>query len=64
MHLVVTRAGEPVESASAAESEIDVTVFEEDLGLDLPEGSIIFYADKVYTDYEVLLEEAGSRLKA
>ena len=65
VHLVVTGAGEPVEFALAAGSEGDITIFKE-LGLDLPEGSIIF-ADKAYTDYdyEDLLEEAGGlHLKA
>ncbi|MBA3701730.1 MAG: IS982 family transposase [Rubrobacteraceae bacterium] len=64
VHLVVTGAGEPVEFALAAGSEVDVTVFKE-LNLDLPEGSIIC-ADKAYTDYEYedLLKEAGLHLKA
>lgn len=64
VHLVVSGAGEPVEFALAAGSEADVKVFKE-LGLELPEGSII-YADRAYTDYdyEDLLEEAGLQLKA
>jgi hypothetical protein len=64
VHLVVTGAGEPVEFALAAGSEADMTIFKE-LGLDLPEDSII-YADKGYTDYdyEDLLEEVGLHLKA
>ena len=64
VHLVVTGAGEPVEFAVAAGSEVDVSVFK-DLELDLPEGSIIL-ADKAYTDYdyEDLLEEVGLHLKA
>ncbi len=64
VHLVVSGAGEPVEFALEAGSEADVRVFK-NLGLDLPEGSIIL-ADKAYTDYdyEDLLEEAGLRLKA
>jgi hypothetical protein len=64
VHLVVNGAGEPVEFSVAAASEADVAVFKE-LGLELPEGSII-YADKGYTDYdyEDLLEEVGLHLKA
>jgi hypothetical protein len=64
VHLVVSGAGEPVEFALEAGSEADIRVFK-NLGLDLPEGSIIL-ADKAYTDYdyEDLLEEAGLRLKA
>ncbi len=64
VHLVVTGTGEPVEFALAAGSVADITVFKE-LGLELPEGSII-YADKGYTDYdyEDLLEEVGLHLKA
>jgi Transposase DDE domain len=64
VHLVVTGAGEPVEFSLVAGSEADVTVLK-DLGLDLPEGSIIL-ADKAYTDYdyEDLLEEVGLHLKA
>ena len=62
MHLVVTGAGEPMQFSLAAGSKADVTVFE-DLGLGLPEGSII-YADKAYTDYEDLLEGVGLHLKA
>jgi DDE family transposase len=64
VHLVVTRAGEPVEFSLEAGSEADVTVFKE-FDLDLPEGSIIC-ADKAYTDYdyEDLLKEAGLYLKA
>jgi len=64
VHLVVSASGEPVEFALEAGSEADVTVFK-NLGLDLPEGSIIL-ADKAYTDYdyEDLLEEAGLHLKA
>lgn len=64
VHLVVNGAGEPVEFSVAAASEADVKVFKE-LGLELPEGSII-YADKGYTDYdyEDLLQEVGLHLKA
>lgn len=64
VHLVITRAGEPVEFALAAGSEADVTIFK-DLELDLPEGSIIC-ADKAYSDYdyEDLLSEVGLHLKA
>ena len=64
MHLVVSGRGEPVEFALAAGSEAAVKLLKE-LGLDLPEGSII-HADKGYTDYhyEDLLEEVGLRLKA
>jgi Transposase DDE domain len=64
VHLVVTQAGEPVEFALEAGSEADITVFR-NLGLDLPEGSII-HADKGYTDYdyEDLLQEVGLHLKA
>jgi hypothetical protein len=64
VHLVVTGAGEPVEFSVEAGSEADVRVFK-NLGLDLPEGSIIL-ADKAYTDYdyEDLLEEVGLCLKA
>jgi hypothetical protein len=65
VHLVTTGAGEPVEFSLAAGSEADVSVFKEDLELDLPEGSTIL-ADKAYTDYdyEDLLEEVGLHLKA
>ncbi len=62
VHLVVTRAGEPVEFSLVAGSEADVKVFKE-LNLDLPEGSIIC-ADMAYTDYEDPLEEVGLHLKA
>lgn len=64
VHLVTTKAGEPVEFCLAAASEADVSVFKE-MRLDLPEGSII-HADKGYTDYhyEDLLEEVGLHLKA
>ena len=65
VHLVVSGRGEPVEfSLVAAASEADVKLLKE-LGLDLPEGSIIC-ADKGYTDYhyEDLLEEVGLHLKA
>jgi hypothetical protein len=64
VHLVVSSKGEPVEFSLAAGSEADIAVFKE-LGLELPEGSIIC-ADKGYTDYhyEDLLEEVGLRLKA
>ena len=64
VHLVVSGRGEPVEFSLAAASEADVKLLKE-LGLDLPEGSII-YADKGYTDYhyEDLLEEVGLHLKA
>jgi hypothetical protein len=64
VHLVVSASGEPVEFALEAGSEADVRVFK-NLGLDLPEGSIIL-ADKAYTDYdyEDLLEEVGLHLKA
>jgi len=64
VHLVVTGAGEPVEFSLAAASEADIAVFKE-LGLDLPDGSIV-YADKGYTDYdyEDLLKEVGVHLKA
>ncbi len=65
VHLVVSSKGEPVEFSSlAAASETDIAVFKE-LGLQLPEGSIIC-ADKGYTDYhyEDLLEEVGLHLKA
>ena len=65
VYLVVTQAGEPVEFSLAGGSEADVSVFKEDLELDLPEGSIIC-ADKAYSDYdyEDLLEEVGMLLKA
>jgi hypothetical protein len=49
VHLVVSGKGEPVEFSLAAASEADVKLLKE-LGLDLPEGSII-HADKGYTDY-------------
>jgi hypothetical protein len=64
VHLVVSGEGEPVESSLAAGSEADIAVFKE-LGLELPEGSIIC-ADKAYTDYhyEDLLEEVGLHLKS
>jgi DNA-binding MarR family transcriptional regulator len=65
VHLVVSSRGEPVEFSLAAASEADVKLLKE-LGLDLPEGSIIC-ADKGYTDYhyEDLLKEAGGlHLKA
>ena len=64
VHLVTTRAGEPVEFSLAAASEADISVFKE-MSLELPEGSIIC-ADKGYTDYhyEDLLEEVGLHLKA
>ncbi len=65
VHLVVSGDGDPVEFALEAGSEADVTVFK-NLGLDLPEGSIIL-ADKAYTDYDyedLLEEEAGLHLKA
>jgi hypothetical protein len=64
VHLVVSDKGEPVEFSLAAASEADIAVFKE-LGLQLPEGSII-HADKAYTDYhyEDLLEEVGLHLKA
>ena len=64
VHLVVSSKGEPVEFSLAAASEADIAVFKE-LGLQLPEGSIIC-ADKGYTDYhyEDLLEEVGLHLKA
>ena len=64
VHLVVSGRGEPVEFSLAAASESDVKLLKE-LGLDLPEGSIIC-ADKGYTDYhyEDLLEEIGLHLKA
>jgi hypothetical protein len=64
VHLVVSGEGEPVEFSLAAGSEADIAVFKE-LGLELPEGSIIC-ADKGYTDYhyEDLLEEVGLHLKA
>jgi hypothetical protein len=64
VHLVVSGEGEPVEFSLAAGSEADIAVFKE-LGLELPEGSIIC-ADKAYTDYhyEDLLEEVGLHLKA
>jgi hypothetical protein len=44
VHLVVSGRGEPVEFSLAAGSQADVKVLEE-LGLDLPEGSII-HAEK------------------
>ena len=52
-----------MEFSLAAASEADIKVFKE-LGLELPEGAII-YADKGYTDYhyEDLLEEVGLHLK-
>ena len=61
---MVSGKGEPVEFSLAAGSEADIAVFKE-LGLELPEGSII-HADKGYTDYhyEDLLEEVGLHLKA
>jgi hypothetical protein len=64
VHLVVSGEGEPVEFSLAAGSEADIAVFKE-MGLELPEGSIIC-ADKAYTDYhyEDLLEEVGLHLKA
>ena len=64
VHLVVSGRGEPVEFSLAAASEADVKLLKE-LGLDLPEGSII-HADKGYTDYhyEDLLKEVGLHLKA
>ncbi len=64
VHLVISGEGEPVEFSLAAGSEADIAVFKE-LGLELPEGSIIC-ADKAYTDYhyEDLLEEVGLHLKA
>lgn len=64
VHMVVTRAGEPVEFSLAAGSESDITVFKR-MELDLPAGSIIL-ADKAYTDYdyEDLLGEVGLDLKA
>ena len=64
VHLVVSGKGEPVEFSLAAGSEADIAVFKE-MGLELPEGSIIC-ADKAYTDYhyEDLLEEVGLHLKA
>jgi hypothetical protein len=64
VHLVLSGEGEPVEFSLAAGSEADIAVFKE-LGLELPEGSII-HADKAYTDYhyEDLLEEVGLHLKA
>ena len=53
-----------MEFSLAAGSEADVKLLKE-LGLDLPEGSII-HADKGYTDYhyEELLKEVGLHLKA
>ncbi len=62
--MVVSGEGEPVEFSLAAGSEADIAVFKE-LGLELPEGSIIC-ADKAYTDYhyENLLEAVGLHLKA
>jgi hypothetical protein len=64
VHLVVSGKGEPVEFCLAAASESDIGVFK-DMGLELPEGSII-HADKGYTDYhyEDLLKEVGLHLKA
>ena len=64
VHLVVSGKGEPVEFSLAAASESDIGVFKE-MGLELPEGSIIC-ADKGYTDYhhEDLLEEVGLHFKA
>lgn len=64
VHLVVSEAGEPMEFALEAGSEAGLTVVR-NLGLDLPEGSTIF-ADKDYTgyDYEDLLKQIGSHLKA
>jgi Transposase DDE domain len=64
VHLVVSGAGEPVEFYLAGASEADIAIFKE-LGLELPEGSII-HADKGYTDYhyEDLLKEVGLHLKA
>ena len=64
LHLVVSDKGDPVEFSVAAASEADVKLLKE-LGLDLPEGSLIC-ADKGYTDYhyEDLLKEVGLHLKA
>jgi DDE family transposase len=64
LHLVVSDKGDPVEFSVAAASEADVKLLKE-LGLDLPEGSIIC-ADRGYTDYhyEDLLKEVGLHLKA
>ena len=64
LHLVVSAKGEPVEFSLEGASEADIAVFKE-LGLELPEGSIIC-ADKGYTDYhyEDLLREVGLHLKA
>jgi hypothetical protein len=49
LHLVVSDKGDPLEFSVAAASEADVKLLKE-LGLDLPEGSIIC-AEKGYTDY-------------
>jgi hypothetical protein len=46
---VVSDKGDPLEFSVAAASEADVKLLKE-LGLDLPEGSIIC-AEKGYTDY-------------
>ena len=56
---MVRGKGEPVEFSLAAGSEADVKLLKE-LGLELPEGSII-HAEKGYTDYhyEDLLKEVG-----
>ena len=64
VHLLVTKAGEPVEFALAAASEADLAIFKE-MELELGEGAIIC-ADKAYTDYahEDFLEEVGLHLKA
>ena len=61
---MVSDKGDPVEFSVAAASEADVKLLKE-LGLDLPEGSIIC-AEKGYTDYhyEDLLKEVGLHLKA
>jgi Transposase DDE domain len=61
---VVSGRGEPVEFSLAAGSEADVKLLKE-LGLDLPEGSIIC-ADKGYIDYhyEGVLREDGLHFKA
>ena len=48
VHLVISGRGEPVEFSLAAASETDVKLLKEELGLDLPEGSII-HADKGYS---------------
>lgn len=64
VHLLVTKAGEPVEFALAPASEADLSVFKQ-MDLELGEGAII-RADKAYTDYgyEDFLEEVGLHLKA